>query len=357
MEVKKTLKKTQLLNRKKSDPDRFTFTGSVHNATIDIQLFKYNSKECEEKNQLLPENITQFNNNQHCYWLNIYGLHEPETIASICKQQEIHDLVIQDILDVNQRPKFQDYEHFSFLTLKSIVSSDSELVTEQISFVFGSKFLISFQERKADYFEHLRHWLREGKGILREREADYLLYSLLEAILDGYFKTLNQLDSELNKLNFTNLKKEPSPRTLEIIENQKKQAHFIKRSILPIKEFVLVVERGECQSIESRNMKYFMEIKDLCLTLLDSCEMIQSSLESSTNLFFSVQGHRMNQVMKTLTVVATIFIPLTFIASIYGMNFTNMPELTWKYGYAFAWGIIVLIFLGMVVYFRRKKWF
>jgi magnesium transporter len=180
---------------------------------------------------------------------------------------------------------------------------------------------------------------------------------MLESILDNYFKTLNKLDEEIGRFNFTNTKKEPSPNVLEIIENHKNFVHFIKKSILPIKEFSQIVERGECQYIEQKQIKYFLEIKDLCLTLIDSSDMILASLESATNLFFSLQGHRMNQVMKTLTIVATIFIPLTFIAGIYGMNFKNMPELEWKYGYFGVWMIIILIFLGMLIFLRKKKWF
>ena len=357
MELFKPLRFLSILNRKKEDPSKFIFTGNSDINEIDIQLFKYRKEECEESKNILPDKIKAFEKNGDNYWLNIYGLNETETIASICQKQGIHSLVIQDVLDVNQRPKFQEYEDFSFLTLKSIVPSENGMITEQISFVFGANFLISFQERKADFFEHLRIRLRENKGILRERAADYLLYAMLESILDNYFKTLNKLDEEIGKFNFTNIKKEPSPNALEIIENHKKFVHFIKKSILPIKEFTQIVERGECQCIEQRHLKYFLEIKDLCLTLIDNSDMILSSLESETNLFFSVQGHRMNQVMKTLTIVATIFIPLTFIAGIYGMNFTNMPELEWKYGYFGIWMIFILIFLGMVTYFRRKRWF
>lgn len=295
--------------------------------------------------------------NKKNYWLNIHGLNNPENIASICEQQGIHNLVIQDILDVNQRPKFQEFEHFSFLTLKSIVPSEKNIITEQISFVFGTNFLLSFQERKADFFEHLRYRLRESKGKLRERGADYLLYAMLESTLDNYFKTINKLDEEVEKLNFSDTTKEPSPNALAIIEGHKKFIHYIKKSILPIKEFTQIVERGDCNYIEERHVKYFLEIKDLCLTLIDSCDMILASLESATNLFFSVQGHRMNQVMKTLTIVATIFMPLTFIAGIYGMNFVHMPELEWKYGYYGIWGIMIVLFCAMVLYFRAKKWF
>jgi len=357
MEILNPLRFLSILNRKNEDPGKFIFTGDSNINEIDIQLFKYRKEKCDESRNISPDNIKAFEKIGDNYWLNIYGLNETEKIASICQKQGIHNLVIQDILDVNQRPKFQDYEDFSFLTLKSIVPSENVMISEQISFVFGENFLISFQERKADFFDHLRIRLRENKGILRERAADYLLYAMLESILDNYFKTLNKLDEEIGKFNFTNTKKEPSPNALEIIENHKKFVHFIKKSILPIKEFTQIVERGECQCIEQRHLKYFLEIKDLCLTLIDNSDMILSSLESETNLFFSVQGHRMNQVMKTLTIVATIFIPLTFITGIYGMNFKNMPELEWKYGYLALWLIIILVFLGMVLYFRRKKWF
>jgi magnesium transporter len=217
--------------------------------------------------------------------------------------------------------------------------------------------LISFQERKADFFEHIRVRLRENKGILRERAVDYLLYTMLESILDNYFRALTKLDEEIEKFDFMNTKKEPSPNALEVIENDKKLVTFIKKSILPIKEFTQMVERGECQFIEKKHIKYFSEIKDMCLTLIDNCDIILSSLESETNLFFSVQGHRMNQVVKTLTIVSTIFIPLTFIAGIYGMNFLYMPELKWKYGYLGIWLVIICISFGMIIFFRRKKWF
>ena len=346
-----------ILNRKKSDPKEFTFTGNLKVNKIDIQLFEYRKEKCNEIKSISPENISAFEKNENSYWLNINGLSETETLVSICEKLGIHSLVIQDILDVSQRPKFQEYENFSFLTLKSILPSENEVLAEQISFVFSSNYLISFQERKADFFEHLRVRLRENKGILRESTADYLLYTMLESILDNYFKTLTKLDEEIENFNFTDTKKDPLPQALEVIENHKKLVHFIKKSILPIKEFTLIVERGESQFIEEKHLKYFAEIKDLCLTLIDSCDMILSSLESETNLFFSVQGHRMNQVMKTLTIVATIFIPLTFIAGIYGMNFSNMPELEWKYGYLGIWLVIICVFFGMIIYFRRKKWF
>ncbi len=346
-----------MLNRKKTDPGKYVYTGQSDQSGTEIQLFRYNKSDITEIMSLNSELIEDFLDKQSVYWLNVCGLQDPDLIASICLKFGVHSLVIQDILDINQRPKFLEYGSFNYLAIKSIVPSRHQIMSEHLSFVLGENFLISFQERKGDYFDHLRFRLRENKGIIRERSADYLLYGLLESILDNYFKTLDQIDNEVEKLNLLDQNKEPSPSVLKTIEKHKKMVHYINKSILPLKEFSQIVERKDVDFIMQQHVKYFLEIKDLCLTLEDSCEIIQSSLDSSTNLFFSIQGYRMNVIMKTLTIVATIFIPLTFITGIYGMNFENMPELKWKSGYFFLMGFLLISFLSMILYFRRKKWF
>lgn len=350
-------RKINLLNRKKPDPNKFVFTGAQTDEKTAIQLFEYSKEYFNEKHNISLSEIADLTESSNPIWLNIHGLNDTELIASLCKKQNIDNLVIQDILDVNQRPKFQDFENYCFLTIKTTAPSSEELTIEQISFVFNNKYVISFQEKKADYFDHLRYRLRENKGVIRERGPDFLLYTLLEAILDNYFQTLDKINKEVERLNWENINKDPSPNVLEEIEKHKVSVGFIKNAIHPIKEFVIMNERDNNQFIENRNLKYFYEIKDLCLTIIENCDTIAASLESSTNLFFSFQGHKMNQVMKTLTIVATIFIPLTFIAGIYGMNFKYMPELEWKYGYAAIWAVIIVIFLSMIAYFKKKKWF
>lgn len=357
MEIKRHYKKFKLLDRKKTNPEKFIFTGVEHIEKTDIQLFKYNEKEYFETKELSPADIEKFDDDNYMHWLNIYGISDPDLIASVCKKQQILNLTIQDILDINQRPKYQELEGYGFLTIKSVVPSDSELYLEQISFVFGKNFLLSFQEKKADYFEHLRYRIRENSGIIRERGPDLLLFTMLESILDNYFKALQLLENDIEKSVKPDINKEPSPSLLEKIEQNKRQVHLIRKTIQPIKDFTLAIEREENLYIEKRNLKFFFEIKDLCLMLLDNCDIIESSLESNTNLFFSIQGHRMNQVMKTLTIIATIFIPLTFIAGIYGMNFQNMPELKWKYGYMAVWLLMAVVLSGMIYYLRKKKWF
>ncbi|MBP6231151.1 MAG: magnesium/cobalt transporter CorA [Paludibacteraceae bacterium] len=352
----KTIRKGRVLSRKQTDPNSFIFTGDKTNETVDMQLFSYSKDTLIECSPISLKEILPFEKSDSMNWLNIHGLNNVPLIERICKTQGIHNLVIQDILDVNQRPKFQEYDGYSFVTIKSIVPSTDEMITEQISFVIGKNYIISFQERKGDYFEHLRIRLRNNAGILRERGADYLLYAMLESILDTYFKTLQQMETDVDKLNLFTMNEGVPPSVLESIEMNKKFVHFIKKAILPIKEFSLTAERNDNQFIEPRHIKYFLEIKDICLTLLDNCDILLTTLESNTNLYFSVQGHQMNQIMKTLTIVATIFIPLTFIAGVYGMNFRYMPELGWKYGYLGVWGIMLLALGGMLYFFKKKKW-
>lgn len=351
------MKKKHILNRKKTDPDVFIFTGDVNDDKIDIQLFTYNESDCTEITKLSPDDIAKFDNTGHRYWLNIYGLSSPHIIAQICKKFNVHDLVIQDILDINQRPKYQEFDSFAFLTMKATSQENLQRTAVQISFIFGDNFIITFQERPAGFFGHLRVRLRDNKGIIRQRGADYLLYTMLEAILDDYFAILQSVENDLDNLNVMTLDTDPKPILLAAIEKQKKFALRIKKIIQPIKEFSHSMERGESKFIETRHLKYFYEIQDLCLTLQDSCDSIISSLESSTNLFFSLQSHRMNQVIQTLTIVTTIFIPITFIAGLYGMNFSYMPELGWKYGYLAVWLVIIITTISMIVYFKMKRWF
>lgn len=346
------------LNRKKQNPTNFVFTGVQHEKEIAIQLFEYNKDGHLELSNIKPSEFNNFSDLTKQYWLNIHGIHDVETVNTICKKVGIHDLAIQDILDVNQRPKFQEYDDYWFFSIKSMLpTKTNEISSEQLSFVLGKNFLVSFQERKSDYFEHVRHRLREKIGILHERSADYLLYLLLESILDNYFKTIENIENHSDRFNLIELNSDPSPTSLNEIEQFKSQLQLLKKAIIPIKEFVMRIEREKFNFIEQKHIKYYFELKDLCLTLLDSCDRIELRLESSINLFFSIQGHRMNQVMKTLTVISLVFIPLTFIAGIYGMNFVNMPELNYKWGYYGVWVVMFMIFLAMLYYFKKKNWF
>jgi magnesium transporter len=350
--------KFSILNRKKKDPNEFIFTGESKVEEIDIQLFRFTKEMLTETERMKPEDIGSLSNDGQMDWLNIYGIHDTGAIASICKKLNIDSLTIQDILDVNQRPKFQEFEEYNFFTIKSILPSRyPEIESEQISFIMGKGFLVSFQEKRADYFDHIRTRLREGIGTVREKGSDYLMFVMLESILDNYFKTLQMLQKDIDQFNLIDTKTDPSPALLKTMELYRRHVSMIRKTLYPVREFAQIVERGENSFIELRHLKYYFELKDMCITLIESCETMEAEIVSHINLFFSVQNQRMSQIMKTLTIVATIFIPLTFIAGIYGMNFSNMPELDWRFGYIAVWGVFLLCVGGMLWYLRKKRWF
>jgi magnesium transporter len=340
------------------DPKIIEFIGDQYLEESSIQLFIYDKNEYVELNDLSINDITEFENPDKVYWLNIHGIHDVGIIQNICQKMNIHKLVIQDILDTSQRPKLQEFDDHLFFSVKSMLpESNDKLETEQISFILGRNYVISFQEKKADHFEHIRQRIREYKGISRERSSDFLLYLLLESIVDNYAETIESMEGQINAILRLYEDTDPGPVAIQKIEYFKEKLFQIKISIIPLKESISLLENGISDFIDEKHKKYLFDIKDHCLYLIDSIISLAQKLESGENFYFSYQGHRMNQVMKTLTVVATIFIPLTFIAGIYGMNFEYIPELTWRWGYFAFWGLIVILFAGMAVYFKLNKWF
>lgn len=218
------------LNRKKINPSTPVFTGVKYSDEVNMQLFIYDENEYVENSKFYEKDFNGFPDDTKQYWLNIHAIHDVEQITKICKKAKIHDLVIQDILDVNQRPKFQEYEDYWFFTMKSIIPSDNiESESEQLSFILGKNFLISFQEKKADHFEHVRLRIREKLGILRERSTDYLLFLLLESILDNYFKTIENIEDQVENFALIDINSDPSPTLLNTIETYKRQLHSIKK--------------------------------------------------------------------------------------------------------------------------------
>lgn len=356
MNIRNRYKKKQILSRKKTNPTDFTYTGErPKNEEIYYELFQYSEEKCLSKQGRNIKNLQLKESEKHTQWVDITGLNRVDEIVTFCQNNGIHRLSIQDILDINQRPKFQMFEDYSLLILQSFQKKDTKWKVSPVSLIFKNNSLISFQDHNSQLFIHIKQRLEEGKGVIRKKRVGFLLYVVIESLLDDYFKVLNEIELKIDSIHF-HLNKEPSSEELAALEEDKKKVYFIKKSILPLKEFTGKFEREEFP-IRDDLQKYFYEIKDLCLTIIDECDLISSTIESNINLFFSVQGQRMNQIMKTLTVVATIFIPLTFIAGVYGMNFINMPELTWQHGYLGVWVVFVVIFMGMLLFFRKKGYF
>ena len=345
------------VNRRAKDPFKVEFVGEQHLDNPDLQLITYDKNLFQEITDIEFTNIPEFTERRKVYWLNVHGIHEAELIKNLGLKHGIHQLVLEDILDTTERPKMQNYDDYLFFTIKSVLPlQGSKLEVEHISFILGKNYILSFQERKGDHFEHIRNRIRQNLGLVRERGPDFLMYMMLEAIFDNYFSTMENLEAEIYELT-TMDESDPDPDIVREIEQYKKLLFHIKKSLHPLKEAVTGLEHGICDLVKQPHFKYYNDLKEQGLELVETIDALSLRLESGLNLFYSLQGHKMNQIMKTLTVMATIFIPLTFVAGVYGMNFKNMPELVWEWGYFSTWGVMILMVVGMMFYFKKKKWF
>ncbi|WP_317896648.1 magnesium/cobalt transporter CorA [Aurantibacillus circumpalustris] len=334
----------------------YTFIGEKKLEKVKLQLFTYNENTCEESENLDDFGKIITDDTANKYWLNLHGIHDVDLIEKIGKALKFESLTVGQVVDTTQRPKVDDYDDYIYFSIKSILKGeDQQLNMEQLSFVLGKNYIVSFQEEVGDHFDHIREKMRKNLGLIRKRECDFLLSQLLDAILDNYYETLDFLNHEVTLIERETLTN-PKQSTLLLIEKNKKDVDKIKKALLPFKEALTNILKDRSHFINAKNTKYYRDIKNSCTNAIEEANSTQRALESLTNIYFSALSQKMNETMKVLTTVATIFIPLTFIAGIYGMNFEFMPELKWHYGYFVIWGIMIVTLIGMVFYFRKKKW-
>ncbi|MEQ9405643.1 MAG: magnesium/cobalt transporter CorA [Cyclobacteriaceae bacterium] len=332
------------------------FVGKKKIENVQTQLYQYNEKELETAEEL--ENFDFFKDlkKNRTYWLNFHGLHEVELIQQLAEIISLDRITVRQMLDTTLRPKVEEYDHYLFFSIKSILKRDNnELDIEHLSFVLGKNHVVSFQEKLGDHFDHIRKKIVEKLGLLRKKKADFLLYQLLDAILDNYFETIESVNDEIHGIEKEVLTN-PTQNSLVKLEKLKQEAEMIKKSLNPFKEALRVLQNRKTSFIAEESTRYFFDLTNSCLSAIEEVESTSKSLEGLTNIYFSSLSQKMNETMKVLTTVATIFIPLTFIAGVYGMNFENMPELSYRYGYFVTWGVMGLVFIAMLIYFKRKKW-
>jgi magnesium transporter len=291
-------------------------------------------------------------------WINVDGLHETEALGKLGEQFGLHPLVIEDILNTEQRPKVEDYGEYIFCVLKSLYHVDEESgepEIEQISLVLGPNYVLSFQEREGDEFDPIRERIRGDKGRVRKSGADYLLYALVDLIVDRYFVVLERFGDTMESLEEA-LVADPTTETLHTIHHLKREMAFLRKSLWPLREVVGGLERSESPLVHESTGLYLRDVYDHTIQVIDAVETFRDMLSGMLDMYLSIVSNRMNEVMKVLTIIATVFIPLTFIAGVYGMNFRHMPELEWPLGYPLVWIVMIVIAVLMVVYFRRKRW-
>jgi magnesium transporter len=322
-----------------------------------ITIIDYDAAQFQEKEVETIEECFPFRDTPTVTWINIDGLHEVGIIEKIGKHFSIHPLILEDILHTGQRPKMEDFEDYIFLVVKMFYhdEKDNEIKMEQVSLLLGSNFVISFQEREGDIFNPIRERIRNHKGRIRMMKADYLGYALLDTIVDNYFIILEKIGEDIENME-EELVTRPTPETLQTIHNLKRELIVLRKSIWPLREVVNSLERGESPLINEATGVYLRDVYDHTIQVIDTIETFRDMVSGMLDIYLSSISNKMNEVMKVLTIIATIFIPLTFVAGLYGMNFEFMPELKWHWGYFAALLVMAAVAVFMVFYFRRKRW-
>ena len=338
-------------------PGTLIYTNEQKMTHSKIALIDYDENNLSEKELSKIEECSVLKSSSTVSWINIDGIHEVEIIEKIGKMFDIHPLVLEDIVSITQRPKYEDYEKYIYVVLKMLSYNDNkmEINTEQVSFIIGQNFILSLQEQEGDIFDSLRVRIRNSKGRIRKMGADYLAYALLDAVVDNYFIILEKIGEKIEEIEEL-LVTEPTHETLETIHHFKKELLFLKKYVWPLREVINSLTRSESTLINENTTIYFKDVYDHTIQVIDTIETFRDITAGMLDLYLSSISNKMNNVMKVLTIIATIFIPLTFIAGIYGMNFKFMPELEWRWGYPAIWTIMLSIFVSMVLYFKRKDW-
>jgi len=339
-------------------PGTLVHIGERKTEQVSITVMEYEETRFHENHPATIEDYTPTTEPSIVTWINVDGLHQVELLQALGERFGLHPLVVEDILNTDQRPKLEDYDEYLFVVLKSLYhqgQDNIELEIEQISLVLGPNYVLSFQERVGDEFEPLRERIRSSKGRVRKLGADYLAYNLIDAIVDQYFTVLEQIGERIEFME-EELVASPTTETLHVIHQLKQELVFMRKSIWPLREVIGRLERDESSLIQETTDVYFRDVYDHAIQIMDSVETFRDIVSGMLDIYLSSLSTRTNEIMKVLTVIATIFIPLTFIPTVYGMNFHYMPELQWHWGYFTVWGIMIAIAAMMILYFRRKGW-
>lgn len=334
-----------------------TYTGSSNN-DVEITIIDYDSENQSERKVENIEESFSFKDSSSVTWINVVGLQRVDVIEKIGKYFGIHYIVLKDILTVGQRPKVEDFDEYLFVVLKMINTTQDSytLKSEQISIIFGKNFVFTFQEKKGDVFDPIRDCIKNEKCKTRKMGADYLTYTIIDTIVDNYFVALEKLGEKIETIEDMVVYK-PTPNAVHLIHRMKRSLSLLRRSVWPLREVVAFIEKTESKLIKKESQVYFRDVYEHTIQTIENVENYRDTLSGLLDIYLSSLSNKMNEIMKVLTIIATIFIPLTFITGVYGMNFKYMPELEWRIGYPIIMLLMIIIALGMVIYFKKKKWF
>ncbi len=339
-------------------PGSLVYTGEKSGSEpVVITLIDYNADTLVEKSGISLADCQAYINRDSVSWIDISGVHNLEIIGQLGRMFALHPLLLEDVLNTEGRPKIDDYDDYLFMVLKMIdYQPDVQVIDhEHVCLIMRKGLVISLQEHEGDVFGPVRERIRKGKGRIRKSGADYLAYALMDIIVDHYFRVLEDLGGRIEEFQDAVLS-DPEPSILEAVHGMKRQVIYIRKSVWPVREIAAALLRSESDLITKETQLYLRDVYDHTIQVVETVEMFREMLASVLDIYLSSVNNRMSEVMKVLTVIATIFIPLTFLAGVYGMNFEHMPELQWRLAYPAVWAVFIVAALGMTAWFKYRKW-
>lgn len=340
-------------------PGSLVFTGERRLDRTQLAVFAYDAETLEEvRSESLGACVARRDRPVNT-WINVDGLHDVEAVESLGRAFGIHPLVLEDILATGQRAKVEDYDSTLFVVAQMLTwdATHERIEAEQVSFVLGDRFLLTFQEQGGDVFEPVRERLRTNRGRMRKAGPDYLLYALLDAIVDNYYGLFEKFDDRIEALDDDLAREAPDNATPRTIHALKRELIFLRRAVWPLREAVSALARQESPLVQDETRIFLRDVQDHAVQALETVETFREVLTGLLDIYMSTLNNRLNSVIKVLTIFATIFAPLTFIVGVYGMNFDHMPELRWRWGYPVVWLLMLVVALGMLREFKRRHWF
>ncbi len=342
-------------------PGSMVFIGErkLDRATID--LIRYHPDGVHERSDVPPERCSDLAREPGVSWFDVRGVHDVELIETLGRGFDLHPLTLEDLVNTTQRLKVETFPDYLFLVLKMITAGDdpndpAALRIEHVSLVLGRTYVISFQEREGDVFDTVRARIRGGKGRIRTMGPDYLAHALIDAVVDHYFVALERIGDRIETLDNAILT-DPKPEHVHEIHRLKREILRLRKAVWPLREAIGTLQRSEADQLRPDTALFWRDLHDHTVQILELVESLRDLLGGMHDTYLSSLSARMNDVMKTLTIIATVFIPLTFVAGIYGMNFERMPELAWRWGYPAVWTVMLMVGSGLILWFKRRGWF
>ncbi|UCG42308.1 MAG: magnesium/cobalt transporter CorA [candidate division WOR-3 bacterium] len=337
-------------------PGTPVYVGTPRTGDVSITVFDFVADRVDERRSCSVDECLPLRDTSTVSWVDVDGVHDADKVQRLCEHFGIHPLVVEDIVHTVQRPKVEDHGDYVYIVVRMLQRDQAgELRSEQVSLLLGPHWVLSFQEEPGDVFEPVRNRIRTGNGRVRKSGPDYLAYALLDAVVDHYFAVFEPYSERIEAVE-QQLSRNPDPELLESIHQMKRELIGVRRAVWPLREALSGLIRAESGLIGKQTNVFLRDVYDHAVQVIDTVEAFRDTVSGLLDLYLSSVSNRMNEVMKVLTIIATIFIPLTFVAGIYGMNFRFMPELGWHWGYFGALGLMAAVAVVMVIFFRRKRW-